>query len=53
MKEETFNPCLCWKCQKNEASEDHTCPYESEINGDDETMCNCCSECEYDCGQEI
>lgn len=31
----------------------HNCPYSSEIDGDDETMCNCCDECTDDCRDEV
>jgi hypothetical protein len=39
-------------CQ-NPAAELHVCPYQSEINDDNETLCNCCSECERDCSDDI
>lgn len=31
----------------------HPCPYGSEINGDNETLCNCCEDCEHECAMEI
>lgn len=31
----------------------HSCPYRSEIAGDDETLCNCCSDCRWQCQQDI
>lgn len=31
----------------------HSCPYESEINEDVDTLCNCCESCESFCGEEI
>ena len=31
----------------------HICPYQQDINGDSETLCNCCSECEHQCAQDI
>ena len=31
----------------------HTCPYREEINGDSETLCNCCSDCEHTCAMDI
>ncbi len=27
----------------NEASGEHTCPYQEDINGDSESLCNCCN----------
>lgn len=32
--------------------EDHTCPYAEEINGSD-ALCNCCSDCQYECCMAI
>lgn len=32
----------------------HSCPYQEEINeNDDPAHCTCCSECEYQCSQDI
>ena len=31
----------------------HICPYQQDINGDTETLCNCCSECEHQCMMDI
>lgn len=37
-------------CQgKNDACEPHTCPYKSEINDDDESLCTCCDDCAQEC----
>lgn len=44
---------VCQSCLKNEACEPHTCPYAEDINGDSESMCNCCSDCEYNCAMDI
>jgi hypothetical protein len=43
----------CSSCRKNPASVSHTCPYQSEINNDDEFECDCCDECTYQCAQDI
>lgn len=43
----------CQRCGKKPATDYHTCPYRSEINNDDETMCNCCEECQHECGMDI
>jgi hypothetical protein len=37
----------------NFAEEPHTCPYSEEINGDSETLCECCSNCEHECAMDI
>ena len=42
----------CQSC-KNEGVEDHGCPFSEEIRDDYDTMCNCCSECQYECAQDI
>ena len=41
------------ECGKNPATEPHTCPYAEEINGDYETLCTCCEECQQNCIQDI
>lgn len=40
------------KCGKS-ATANHPCPYKSEINDDDETLCNCCDDCELECRDSI
>jgi len=40
-------------CGRNPIETDHICPYHSYINGDDETLCNCCSDCERDCAMDV
>ena len=48
MMEQTESPEKCQSCKINPAEELHTCPYLEELYGN-ETLCNCCSECEHDC----
>lgn len=45
---------LCTKggC-KNPAEPPHRCPYKSDIGGDDETLCECCDGCQYECAMDI
>lgn len=43
----------CQRCNHNPMEADHTCPYSEDINGDYETMCNCCSDCQDECAMEI
>jgi len=31
----------------------HTCPYSSDVDGDNESLCNCCTSCQNGCAQEI
>jgi hypothetical protein len=42
------------KCRCGSDSESlHICPYQQDINGDSETLCNCCSDCEHQCMMDI
>ena len=42
-------PKLCSHCGVNPVKEPHTCPYQTELYDDYETMCDCCEECSYNC----
>ena len=42
-------PCKCGE----EAAEEHTCPFASDVWGDDATLCTCCEECSYQCAMDI
>lgn len=49
---------LCEACKKNPASILHTCPFSEEMGGhldaeEDKCLCNCCSDCEGLCVDEI
>ena len=44
---------LCQGCTKKSAEPDHTCPFAEEINEDSESLCNCCSDCAYECAMHI
>lgn len=49
-------PTCEWKRKglpPNEALPDHTCPYKSDINDDDVTLCNCCEDCRQECADDI
>jgi len=35
------------------AAELHTCPFNEDVHGDYETLCNCCEHCAHDCVMEI
>lgn len=41
----------CKECANNKVL--HTCPYQSDVNNDDEFMCSCCDNCTDDCAMEI
>ena len=42
--------CPC--CDKNPATEPHTCPFAEEIHGDNDT-CICCDDCTRNCADDI
>lgn len=44
------NPC---RCGSQGTVELHICPYSQEINGDSESKCNCCANCENECCMDI
>jgi hypothetical protein len=31
----------------------HLCPYQHDVNDDDEYQCTCCDNCEQDCADDI
>jgi hypothetical protein len=31
----------------------HICPYQSEINDDNDTLCNCCDICRSECRDDV
>lgn len=43
----------CSNCGKNPADEQHICPYRQDIDGDEETLCNCCISCTNECCRDI
>lgn len=47
---EEVTKCMC--CD-NPGEESHICPYLQDMNGDDESLCNCCLECEGHCKDDI
>lgn len=49
LQEEKENTCKCG----GEGEEDHSCPYQEDINDDYETKCNCCRECRHECAMDI
>ena len=38
---------------KHEPLDKHTCPYQEDVNGDSESLCNCCDECTQECAWDI
>ena len=51
----TYEPCPVCKMatEKDHFEPDHTCPYQSDINDNDEFQCNCCRSCEGECCDDI
>ena len=47
-----INDSVCGRCKTEQAIPDHTCPYAQEIHNDDK-LCNCCDDCQYNCAMEI
>jgi hypothetical protein len=46
---------MCQNCSKELGVAGHTCPFIEEIypgEGDDE-LCNCCTDCEYQCVMDV
>lgn len=41
------------ECKNPPSLECHTCPYSVEVDGDEDTLCNCCEDCEEACAQSI
>ena len=43
----------CQGCNTNNGEELHHCPYREDIDGDKETLCNCCHQCTEKCEDDI
>ena len=44
----------CSRCNKKSSNGHHPCPYQSEINDNDDTeYCNCCNDCKKECLGDI
>ncbi len=52
---DAVEPFLTQRCKscENAGRELHTCPFKSEINDDNETLCNCCDDCSHECAMDI
>lgn len=44
---------LCPTCKKNPAASAHTCPFQCEINDNEEFECHCCDDCRHECAMDI
>lgn len=44
---------MCPGCHKNLVAAPHPCPYQREINNNNEEYCVCCPECEQRCSDDI
>ena len=38
---------------EDKAQKPHGCPYEYDVNDNEEFKCTCCKECEYECERDI
>ena len=45
----------CGGCRgcKNPPQEEHSCPYQADVNNDEEYQCTCCEDCTHECAMEI
>lgn len=47
------NKCRGHMCRirwrANEATEEHPCPFQTEVNGNADYRCTCCEACEQNC----
>lgn len=42
------------RCGKNPMTPDeHTCPYQEDVNNDSVSMCSCCADCQHECAMDI
>ena len=40
-------------CENPATDEPHGCPYQEDVNGNDEEICTCCEDCEHECAMDI
>ena len=43
----------CNRCNKITKEGNHTCPFQEDVNSDEEFECNCCNDCTEDCALSI
>lgn len=43
------NICKCGE----PGAPDHTCPYDADVNNNDDSECNCCKGCTDDCAMDV
>jgi len=44
---------MCPTCGRNPATKLHSCPYQIEINNNNDPYCTCCEDCENECKADI
>lgn len=48
---------LCDRCNRDDAQDEHECPYQVEMawsfERDDLPLCNCCSDCTSRCAADV
>jgi hypothetical protein len=53
MEEKLKEKCDARESCRNEATEEHTCPFLEEIHNNSATLCNCCDRCRHECAMDI
>lgn len=44
---------LCDRCGTHKEQPKHPCPYQCDINNNNDNWCYCCAECEQECANAI
>lgn len=44
---------MCENCNERPAEKPGVCPYRYEMEGDEETLCNCCEHCVRQCAEGV
>lgn len=42
-----------YRCPHAPTDDPHPCPYRSDVNNDDDTLCRCCDACRHECAQDV
>lgn len=53
MQEENYSTFVCESCKGPTDPVKYTCPYQEDVNGNYETLCNCCDSCQQNCIDDI
>ncbi len=41
------------RCNVNAGTEEHSCPYDEDVNNNPDSACNCCNQCCRSCADDI